>query len=139
MKRPARVASKLPESLHRRLNAYALAASAAGVGLLALAQPAGAKIVYTHVHHVIEPGHTYYLDFLGRGVTDFTLVNSALRWCDGLSASCFSLVQTAPRRNSAMGYFSGDHGTWDSALTAGRRIYLANGLTLRTGISGSDS
>jgi hypothetical protein len=35
------------ELLHRRLDMYALAASAAGVGLVALAQPAEAKIVYT--------------------------------------------------------------------------------------------
>jgi hypothetical protein len=122
MKRSARVPSQLSESMHKRLSTYTLAASAAGVGTLALTQPAEARIIYNHVHHVIEPGHTYHLDFVGGGVTDFTLLNSALRWCDGLSASCFSLLQTAPRRNSAMGYFSGDHGTWDSALTAGRRI-----------------
>jgi len=41
MKRPARVPSQLSESLHKRLNAYALAASAAGVGLLALTPPSG--------------------------------------------------------------------------------------------------
>jgi hypothetical protein len=90
--------------------------------MLALAQPAEAKIIYTHVHHVIEPGHEYHLDLVGRGVTDFNLINSALRWCDGLSAYCFGLEQTAPRKNSTMGYYSGNHGTWDSALTAGRRI-----------------
>jgi hypothetical protein len=122
MKRPTRVPSQLSESLHKRLNAYALVASAAGVGMLALAQPAEARIVYTPSHHVIAPGHTYHLDLVGRGVTDFNLINSALRWCDGLSAYCFGLEQTAPRKNSAMGYYSGDHGTWDSALTAGRRI-----------------
>lgn len=41
MKRRARVPSHLPESLHKRLNAYALAASAAGVGMLALTPPSG--------------------------------------------------------------------------------------------------
>jgi hypothetical protein len=51
--RPARRPSQLPESLHKRLNAYALAASAAGVGLLALAQSAEAEIVYTKTHHVV--------------------------------------------------------------------------------------
>jgi hypothetical protein len=50
MKRPARVPSQLPESLHQRLNAYALAASAAGVGMLASVQPAEARIVYTPAH-----------------------------------------------------------------------------------------
>jgi len=50
MKRPARVPSQLSESLHHRLNMYAIAAGAAGVGALALAQPAEAKIVYTPSH-----------------------------------------------------------------------------------------
>jgi hypothetical protein len=40
-----RTAVKLTGSTHRRLNAYALAAGAAGVGILALAQPSEAKIV----------------------------------------------------------------------------------------------
>jgi hypothetical protein len=44
--RPRRTA-ELCKSLHQQLNAYALVASAAGVGVLALAQPAKAKIVYT--------------------------------------------------------------------------------------------
>jgi len=49
MQRP-RTPSNLSESLHRQLNSYALAASAAGVGMLALAQPAEGKIVYTPAH-----------------------------------------------------------------------------------------
>ena len=50
MKRPARVPAQLSQSLNQRVHAYALAASAAGVGVLALAQPAEAKIVYTPAH-----------------------------------------------------------------------------------------
>jgi hypothetical protein len=49
MQRP-RTPSKLSESLHQWLNAYALAASTAGVGVLALAQPAEGKIIYTPAH-----------------------------------------------------------------------------------------
>jgi len=47
MKRPVRMPSELPESLHRRLNGYALAAGAAGMGVLALAKPAEARIIHT--------------------------------------------------------------------------------------------
>jgi hypothetical protein len=46
MPRP-RTPSRISDSLHQRLNSYALAASAAGVSLLALTQPAEGKIVYT--------------------------------------------------------------------------------------------
>jgi hypothetical protein len=42
-----RETANLPESFHHRLDIYAMAASAAGVGILALAQPSEAKIVYT--------------------------------------------------------------------------------------------
>jgi hypothetical protein len=38
----------LSDSVHHQLNMYALAASAAGVSVLALAQPAECKIIYTH-------------------------------------------------------------------------------------------
>jgi hypothetical protein len=61
MKRPARVAAQLSASLHRRLNAYALVASATGVGLLALSQPAESKIVYTQTDFIIASGNSYYL------------------------------------------------------------------------------
>jgi hypothetical protein len=51
---------------------YALAASAAGVSVLALAQPAEAKIVYTKTHHVIGPDGTYHLSLNHKG-TDFVI------------------------------------------------------------------
>ena len=53
MKRTSRIPRQLSDSLHHRLNAYALAAGAAGVSLLALAGPAQARIVYT-------PGHVTF-------------------------------------------------------------------------------
>jgi len=60
---PPRTPSRLSESVHHQLNMYALAASAAGVGMVALAQPAEAKIIYTPAHKVIEVNHALYLDF----------------------------------------------------------------------------
>ena len=50
MKRTSRKPSKLSVSLQRHLNAYALAASAVGVGTSALSQVAEAKIIYTPAH-----------------------------------------------------------------------------------------
>src|SRR5579864_3478767 len=72
MKRPTRVPSQLSESLHKQLSAYALAASAAGVGMLALAQPAEARVIYTPAHHKITIVHHHYkLDLNHDRVTDF--------------------------------------------------------------------
>src|ERR1700733_5529298 len=47
-KSPRRIHLKLSESAVHQLPQYALGATAAGVGMLALARPAEAKIVYTH-------------------------------------------------------------------------------------------
>jgi hypothetical protein len=80
MKRTSRTPSNLSESLHHRLNAYALAASAAGVGMLALAQPAEAKVIYTSVHIHIPPAQNYRLDINQDGITDFTFTNAFRGW-----------------------------------------------------------
>jgi hypothetical protein len=64
-----RTPCRLPDSVHRQLNMYALAASAAGVGALALVQPAGARIIYTPANRVIGDGsvldlnHNHRVDF----------------------------------------------------------------------------
>ncbi len=70
--RPARTSSALSDSTHQRLNMYALAASAAGVGILAVSPPAEAKIVYTPAHRVIGVGQTIPLDLNHDGKTDFS-------------------------------------------------------------------
>ena len=47
----------LPEGVNKRLTAYALAAGAAGVGVLALAQPAEADIIVKSENIVINSSH----------------------------------------------------------------------------------
>jgi hypothetical protein len=70
--RPRKTAH-LSEFIHRQLNMYALAAGAAGVGILAVAQPAEAKIVYTRSHRVIGINQHFDLDLNHDGKTDFTV------------------------------------------------------------------
>ena len=65
--------SKLSDSMDRRLNMYALAAGAAGVGVLALTPPSEAKVIYTPAHIVIGAGQTYKLDLNHDGIVDFGL------------------------------------------------------------------
>jgi hypothetical protein len=72
MKRPRKPAS-FSQSVHHRLNMYALAASAAGVGLLVLTPPAEAKIVYTKTHQVIRWKGIYNLDLNHDGIVDFVI------------------------------------------------------------------
>jgi hypothetical protein len=72
MQRP-RTPSQISESLHRRLNSYALAASAAGVGMLAPANVSEAKIVYTKTYEVIGRNSVYPLDLNHDGTIDFLI------------------------------------------------------------------
>jgi hypothetical protein len=73
MKRPSRprTTAELSKSLHRQLNSYAFAATAAGVGMLALAQPAAAEIIYTPTN--VDLDGNYALDLNHDGITDFHL------------------------------------------------------------------
>ena len=71
--RPPRTPSRLSDSVHHQLNLYALAAGAAGVGALALTQPAEAKVIYTRAHIVVEEYETYKLDINHDGVTDLCI------------------------------------------------------------------
>ena len=95
MKRTSRQPSKLSESLHRRLNSYALAASTGGVGILALAQPGEAKIIYTPVHVVITPLNSYLIRFT-RNEMNFSLAGYSQVFKSGSFASieCLALAKT---------------------------------------------
>jgi len=78
MKRSSRprTTAKLSESLHQRLNLYAIAAGAAAVSVLASARPAVAKIVYTPAHVRIGAFDlAYTLDLNHDGHGDFILLN----------------------------------------------------------------
>jgi|SRR5579863_7506791 len=93
--RPRRTAN-LSKSVHQQINMYALAASAAGVSLLALAQTAEAKIVYTPATiHITPPKDRFTkkqfaLDLNHDGLTDFVFTNS---WgpSDGRLRATFSV------------------------------------------------
>jgi hypothetical protein len=74
--RPTRTPASLSESVRQHLDMYALAASAAGVGVLALIQPAHAKIVYTAAHvRILADNLPFYLDLNHDGVNDFSFLN----------------------------------------------------------------
>jgi|HubBroStandDraft_6_1064221.scaffolds.fasta_scaffold07368_3 hypothetical protein len=66
---------------HQLLDSYALAAGAAGVSLLALAEPSAAEIVYTRAHHVIGDRSIYKLDLNHDGTIDLTIKNTYFHTC----------------------------------------------------------
>jgi hypothetical protein len=88
--------SNVPDSVHQQLNMYALAASAAGVSLLALAQPAEGRIVYTPANiKITENGGLISFDLNHDGIPDFGLSNKysffSTRWYGTLA-----VVQAQP-------------------------------------------
>jgi hypothetical protein len=92
-RRLARVRNKdnsgsLSGSFHERLSAYALAASAAGVSLLALAQPAEGRIVYTHTNRIIEDGDSFRLDLNHDRLVDLTFQNKRYAFCSPDGGIC---------------------------------------------------
>jgi hypothetical protein len=89
MKRTLRNPVKISDSLQKQLNSYALAASAAGVGMLGLAQPAEGKIVYTPAHQVILRGGHFALDLNHDGITDFEIIQRSGCTTGGCSAALY--------------------------------------------------
>jgi hypothetical protein len=112
---------------------YALMASAAGVGILASAQPATARIVYTPAHRVITNGHHYDLDLNHDGVTDFALINSVQCNTD----QCFyDLTEKPTLGNSVIGMGRGSFLPYASALHAGAPIGPKRHFVYRPAILG---
>jgi hypothetical protein len=72
-----RAAVQLEPSIEKRLLGYAALAGASGVGILALAQPASAEVVFTAAHQKIADKSTFYLDLNNDGIADFKLSNSS--------------------------------------------------------------
>jgi hypothetical protein len=87
--RPRKTA-KLSASVQKKLNMYALVATAAGVASLALPQAVEAKVVYTPIHRLISPGKSYDLDLNHDGITDFTLLNHATNTTSGFHATFYA-------------------------------------------------
>jgi hypothetical protein len=118
MNRRPRATSKLSPSTHKRLNSYALAASTASVGMLALALPAEATIIYTPTHQVIKNRVSYNLDLNRDGTTDFALqvkrVSGTTTFSTHLSAK--------PAAGNGVRGFESQFGAWASALKPGAAI-----------------
>jgi hypothetical protein len=101
---------------------YALGASAAGVGMLALAQPAQAKIIYTPANVSIGPAT--FLDLNNDGINDFEFTNIVRT--NGGQARPRECSQTTSGNLAVYGVASVNkifgQSVWASALPAGSYI-----------------
>jgi len=72
----SRSMASLTSKLDKTLLAYTAAAGAAGVGVLALAQPAEARVIFTPASILVPVnGGAVYLDLNGDGINDFQFSN----------------------------------------------------------------
>jgi hypothetical protein len=123
MKRASRKPSNLSQSLHQRLNSYALAASAAGVSLLALVQPTEARVVYTRANRNIFPDHVIPLDLNHDGLTDFIFTNRLDKTqFSSFGSDWLSVVPSGANRVWGHETTSQHSHRYASALQAGFRI-----------------
>lgn len=107
----------LQSKTESNLLSYAAAAGAAGVSLLALAQPSEAKVVYTPTHQIIGYPGTLYLDVNNDGITDFTMSNYRFISSNLNASYDFLAVTTRVQGNKMVG-----NQMFASALTAGFQI-----------------
>jgi hypothetical protein len=122
-----RTPSRLSDSVHHQLSQYAIAASAAGVGVLALAKPAEAKIVYTPAHIVLNGrSNTHYdLDLNHDGIVDFVLSHTYfVSYTQG--ASCSGSRVLVPYRFMHYSDAVVGHSNFAYALRAGAKIGPSN-------------
>lgn len=119
---PAHKSAKLSDSVQQQLNKYALAAGAAGVGVLVLGQPAEAKIVYTPADTNITPDHTIPIDLNHDGIVDFGF-NDVNRRSHPYGFDHTGLLSVIPanQANKVEGYHR-TNGNYASALRAGVSI-----------------
>jgi hypothetical protein len=121
-----RATRELPASVAHQLNLYALAATAAGVGALALAQPAEAKIVYTKAHKWLAPNSSFPLDLNHDGIVDFKLYRrSFIYHSTGGGPSIFIddvRVKHPGSSNGVAGYYLYTYCCTASAIPAGTSV-----------------
>jgi hypothetical protein len=67
-----RAAAPISSTLEKHLATYMMVAAATGVGVLALAQPSEAEIVYTATNQVLNSRNLVTVDFNNDGVTDLS-------------------------------------------------------------------
>jgi len=113
-------ATRLPAELEKSLLDYAAAATAAGVGLLALAVSAEAKIIYTRANEQIVPNHRFPLDLNHDKKTDFTLVDTH----GSYFFTSWGFLTVYPNRsaNAIWGYQANGGLRYASALPAGFKL-----------------
>jgi hypothetical protein len=114
-----------------------LAASAAGVGMLAVAQPAEGKIIYSKANKYIGQRSTFHLDLNHDGVADFDLKND---FTTSTAGGAFDQLFAIPdgKENAVWGHTVPTQ-SYASALSAGVRVGPKGQFLPKTGFMAASS
>jgi hypothetical protein len=109
----------LPDGFDRHLNLYSAGALAAGVSLLALAQPADGSVVVTNTNVAINPGAPVSIDLNNDGIPDFGFFVAI----GGYDHSFYATLAMSPLTGGkVVGGGRGSLGPYASALASGANI-----------------
>jgi hypothetical protein len=131
----SRKAVNLSQPLHKKIDLYALAAGAAGVGMMVLAHPAQAEIVYTKTNESFNIPNIYSIDINNDGTPDFQFqLATAATSFGGPEDLGIARASYAPASNGVVAAPVGKF-TDAFALPAGQEIgphrnFLAGGLVV---------
>lgn len=112
--------ANLPKSVQQRLNMYAIAAGASGLGVLALTLPTEGKIVYTPTHKVIGLNHKVPMDLNHDGRADF-IFHETFITTTSVGENHSILLSVIPARKTN-GVLAKAASRWASALRAGVQV-----------------
>lgn len=115
---------ELSNSLEAKLKSYSVAASMAGVGVLAIAHSAEAKIIYHHFGgHVKHPTDSFVMTKHGAGEFIFHFQSvSGLRKPSSVSGGASRLIVYGGKPSNTVVSASSDHTKWAAALESGTKI-----------------
>jgi hypothetical protein len=120
--RSSRTPSSLSESCRDRLNAYALAAGAASLGVLTLVHPAEGKIVYTPAKVPLMNQGQVFFDLNHDGISDFSFYGQSISR-RSVSTFFFRLTASpAQQGNAIWGVESHEHASCAAILPVGTRV-----------------
>ncbi len=135
MKQTSRQPSTLPDAVQRHLNAYAMAASAAGAAMLTLAQPVEARIIYREVNIEIPPYRQQALAFQTSKNAELMFTNNNYSG-DSKATSFLSVHGINGTGNSIVEEFRSGHNLGPAALKAGVTVGSRNHFEARGRMAG---
>jgi hypothetical protein len=113
----SQTASTHPESVRQRLTGVAIATILAGAGLLSLAWPVEAKVVYTPVNVTVSGNGSIKLDLNQDGIADFTVKPEADSGnCSPIGHYAIASVTLIAARSNRVAAISGDASALDKSI-----------------------